>query len=1029
MLAAFLQWTDRETPGFGVITVNNRIANEISSRLPAYMTPGLFFAVVDIPQTPSGKTDRKRLREFGSSLFAQRPAVRTKRQPTSEMERQLQSLWAKVLEVDDESLGLGDSFISLGGDSLAAIRLVGEARKSNIALRVEDVFKESTLEGQARVASWSTVTQPIVPFSLVDSTLDVEDLANSLAVHKSLVEDAYPCTPLQEGLLSLTSQSPGDYVLQTTISISKLDLEAFKGAWEHAVQTNATLRTRIVEGKSGLLQVVLKQGITWAFSGDLEEYLRNDKNTAMDLGQPLSRFALIGDSQDKPTWLVLTLHHALYDGWSLDLLTDMVNDAYVGHPAASSTVEFNAFVKYVVDTRAGNASNTYWLEALRANESTTFPAMRTRERSLAAYRRMQKTCELPQGLNQKAEVTPSTLIRAALALSIGRHTNTTDVIFGATVSGRNAPVPGIEKVVGPTIATVPFRVRLDSPKRTVSEYLRTLQDQATEMIPFEQAGLQHISKLGDDPRRACEFQTLLVVQPQEDEAEEGTFGKWQSDAEQLTTYALTLECFLDRNGFKINASFNSAAIEPWRLQKMLGQMELVLTQLADESYSNKRVEDLNMLPPHDMSLLRYWNANVPPVIVKCLPELFREKVQQLPPSHQAICSWEGALTYEELDAHSDILASHLLTLGVTKEVLVPVCFEKSMLTVVAMLAVLKAGGGFVPIDNSWPNNRKQHILQETKTDIIITSKQYSSLFVDSECHIIPLDFDFLQTLPKNGTALVMPLDPGSIAYVIFTSGTTGTPKGVVLEHRAVSSSCTAHGRAFGFNSGSRVLQFSAYTFDACIAEIFTTLIFGGTICVPSESDRLSNLAGAISTLDVNWTFLTTSVARLLEPEAVPGIKTILFGGEPNTSADYERWMTNQRRVVGVYGPTECCVYCAGHDASEVIGSSLLGRPVGSVGWVVEPGDHNKLAPLGAIGELLVEGPTLARGYLNDKEKTALAFIENPSWLVQDGPGYKGRIARLYKTGDLVQYTSNGDGTLRYMGRKDTQVKVSSTGAV
>lgn len=246
----------------------------------------------------------------------------------------------------------------------------------------------------------------------------------------------------------------------------------------------------------------------------------------------------------------------------------------------------------------------------------------------------------------------------------------------------------------------------------------------------------------------------------------------------------------------------------------------------------------------------------------------------------------------------------------------------------------------------------------------------------------------------------------------------------MLEHQAVSSSCTHHGHALEFSSDTRHLQFSSFTFDGCITEIFTTLVFGGCVTMPSDSDRLSNLTGAINDLQVNTMFLTVAVSRLIEPRAVPGVKRLAFGGELITSADYERWQLPGRRVVGVYGPTECCVYCAAHDSANGTDSGLLGKSMSSVCWIVDADNHQRLAPLGAVGELVVEGPTLAQGYLNDRDKTYTSFLDSPAWLLQENPSSSGRCSRMYKTGDLVQYTSVCDGSMLYIGRKDTYVSCS-----
>jgi amino acid adenylation domain-containing protein len=331
-----------------------------------------------------------------------------------------------------------------------------------------------------------------------------------------------------------------------------------------------------------------------------------------------------------------------------------------------------------------------------------------------------------------------------------------------------------------------------------------------------------------------------------------------------------------------------------------------------------------------------------------------------------------------------------------------------------------AGGAFVPLDPEHPASRCEEILKQTNANVVLTSSQYFALWKRSASNVVSVNKASMKDLPDGTDARHPTSSPSNAAYIIFTSGSTGQPKGVVLEHKAVSTSCLEHGKAFGFTAQTRALQFAAYTFDACIAEIATTLINGGCVCIPSESDRRNELARVISTMDVNWAFLTPSVARVLDPRDVPSLRTLALGGEHVALSDYSRWAERTQMVNG-YGPTECCVFCVALIGTHGLTSGVIGKSVASVGWVVDPANHNRLAPLGSIGELLVEGPILARGYLNDAEKTSTAFISDPTWLTEGTRGYPGRRGRLYKTGDLVRY--NSDGNLVCVGRKDEQVKV------
>ncbi|KAE8822095.1 hypothetical protein PTNB85_10525, partial [Pyrenophora teres f. teres] len=427
----------------------------------------------------------------------------------------------------------------------------------------------------------------------------------------------------------------------------------------------------------------------------------------------------------------------------------------------------------------------------------------------------------------------------------------------------------------------------------------------------------------------------------------------------------------------------------------------------------------NELEPQEIGQIWAWNHKIPGVTNKCIHDLFAEQVLAQP-NAPAICAWDGEMSYSVLDGLSTKLAGYLVKIGVKPGDVVPLCFEKSMWTVVAMLAVLKAGGAFAPLDPDHPVSRHKEILRQTGARMVVVSAQHSARWASSSCHVVTLSEASIGQLTVEDDLPGFSATPGNAAYVLFTSGSTGIPKGVVLEHRAVSTSCLGHGRAFGITDQSRVLQFTSYTFDFCMAEIITTLLYGGCICVPSDRDRHSDLAKAINTMGANWALLTPSVAQLLNPSDVPTLKILVIGGEQVTSKDWNRWPTSVQLING-YGPTECCIVCTGYTTTQAFKTGTIGTAIASVSWVVDPEDYHKLAPLGSVGELLVEGPILARGYLNDAEKTAAAFIEDPAWLVDGCQGYAGRRGRLYKTGDLVRY--DDEGNLVCLGRKDSQVKV------
>lgn len=426
----------------------------------------------------------------------------------------------------------------------------------------------------------------------------------------------------------------------------------------------------------------------------------------------------------------------------------------------------------------------------------------------------------------------------------------------------------------------------------------------------------------------------------------------------------------------------------------------------------------------DRSEIWRWNKDLPEPADICIQELISEQVRRNPAA-QAICSWDGDLSYEEVERYSTSVAHNLVGLGVKIGQIVPLCFEKSRWTIVGVLGVIKAGGAFVLMDPSQPLERRQTIAEQINATLIVTSKihgQFGEMIAPGAQTVVVAQ-DELDTLSKVTVQTELPIVPtDSILYLIFTSGSTGKPKGVIINHTTYTTSAIARSAAVGYTNVSRVLDFASYAFDVSVDSMLCTMLRGGCLCIPSDEDRLNDLSGVIRRMGVTMSNMTPSVARILDPDIIPSLHSLGLGGESCSVGDVSEW-GNQTRIVIGYGPSECTVGCT-------INSSAAGKPYVSIGrgnggviWLVDPDDHNKLTPVGAVGELLVEGPIVGQGYLGDPQKTAESFIEDPAWLLAGSDEVSGRRGRLYKTGDLVRYDPDGECGFVFVGRKDTQVKL------
>ncbi|KAL4874423.1 acetyl-CoA synthetase-like protein [Aspergillus karnatakaensis] len=386
------------------------------------------------------------------------------------------------------------------------------------------------------------------------------------------------------------------------------------------------------------------------------------------------------------------------------------------------------------------------------------------------------------------------------------------------------------------------------------------------------------------------------------------------------------------------------------------------------------------------------------------------------PNADAVHSWDGDLTYAELADLSSRLAAHLQALGVKPGDRLPLCMEKSLWAIVAVLAVIRTGAVFVPLEPTQPVQRIQSIITQVQANIVLASPRHVSSLQSTGIKVVSVSKVDLQCLTAS-----LHTEPQwlrtDVAYILYTSGSTGSPKGCMMEHQGLVG-FAHHAPPLHIQSNSRVLHFASYGVHASLVEIFCSLAAGATLCIPSEFERMNDLQGAINRMGVTWTLMTPSTLKTVDTRNLLTMETILLGAELIPIDAYEIFEGRFRLLIG-YGMTEWGGILSAQEESERdtrnIGRAFLGKT-----WLVEPDNHNRLAPVGAVAELVIEGPFLARGYLDMPQITAETFLAGPQWLDQL-PARTTHPTRLYKTGDLVQYT--GSGTLRYLRRKDNQVKL------
>jgi len=1033
--------SDRQSISKYLENMTRDLAKKLSQFLPSYMIPTAYYALPELPITLHSKLDRKKLQDLGSNLSVDQLVSHTnrndgtdKQQPTNSQEKTMRELWARTLDIPLSGIGINDNFLSLGGDSISAMKLVAASRSESLPISVADIFRSSSLQELAHLGNENADkarrhrtqgagTQSIQPFSLLNHGGRSKGLVNELAAacdcREDLIEDAYPCTPLQEGFMVSTAKITGAYISQEVFNIPpSVDIPLLKRAWNRATELLPILRTRVVHSSThGMLQVVVNLPATWREADDLDNYLESDCRNSIHFGGELQRYAVILEKTKGSNHFVWTAHHAVYDGWSRALLFKLVEQLYASVKVFTPP-DFRNLVAYNLDASRMKTCERYWQGALRGFETSKFPPLPST--SCQTAQRNFITHFVPITRQKFSSTTTPTIIKAAWSILVARRSESSQAVFGMTVTGRNSPIDNIEQLIGPTLATVPFCVSID-PAITSTDFLHLVQDQSMEITPFEHFGLQNIRKVSKEAQEICAFHNILVIQPpEEQESFLGMTRRLQASSEisNFNTYPIMAYCELKREGAQIELNFDPGVLSMQQVQRIMWQFQHIIQQLCVEEQEAK-VSSLTIISPEDEAEITRWNSNSPAVVEACLHSLFKEQAA-MHPDQEAICSWDGSMTYHQLDDKSTRLCQKLYTMGVKHQDRVPLCFEKSKYTIVSILAVLKAGATFVPMDPSHPEARLRGIIQDTQAKIVLTSPLHSEMCSRLTKVILVVSSSAIEDIQSTSEPHDIEVSPKDVSHILFTSGSTGKSKGVVIEHWQLASSIAGHAPAMGYNASARVLQFSSYAFDVSIADMLSTLTRGGCVCIPSEEIR-TNVDAVIKFMNdakVNLACLTPSFVKLLRREHLPHLRTLILGGEI-VGEDLIKGWSDHLNLTNGYGPTEANVYST-IDYIKNDGHHLdtIGVGVSCNTWITDIDDFHSLAPVGCIGELLVEGPNVARCYLDDEAKTKDSFIQDPAWAYRLDVN---RSRRFYRTGDLAQYRE--DGTLKFLGRKDTQVKI------
>ena len=860
------------------------------------------------------------------------------------------------------------------------------------------------------------------------------------------IEDVYPLSPMQEGLLfhSLYAPEGGLYVTQIPFNTKGINTSALRQAWQRVVNRYSIFRTAFVWKNIDKPMQVVGRRVELPFKVEdwrnlsaaeqdarFDAYLVEDRRRGFKLNQaPLLRIVLFQTGSDTYKFL-LSHHHILVDGWSMSLVFKEALALYEAfcsehHMELEPTAPFKDYIAWLQKQDVPSAE-AFWRENLKGFTAPTplvvdrIPGRTlSREEIYAEEFAVLSATVMPalRSFVRQHQLTVNTVVQGAWALLLSRYSGENDVAFGVVVSGRPAALPGVESMVGLFINNLTTRIKI-SPEMAVVDWLKEVQAEQVEVREHEHSPLALVQSGSEVPSGQRLFESIISFQNFPGIASLTSASQQFEGIHTIETsgYPLTVVVSAGEELVAI-IRYDCRFFDAPTAARIAGHLQTLLENIV--ANPQQTLAHLSLLTPAERRLLlTEWNHS-PALLAPelCIHELFEEQARRSPLAI-AIVSGNEQVTYDELNKRANQVAHHLRTLGVSAEVSVGLCLERSVNMLVGMLGILKAGGVYVPLDPQYPLERLTFMIADAQVSILITetapfqglsSSQVKAVCLDSDAELISAQ---RETNPANVTTR------DNLAYIIYTSGSTGRPKGVSVAHRGVVRLVKQKQYA-DFGPTEVFLQLAPVSFDASTFEIWGSLLNGARLVVmPPDPPSLQELGEVIKQHGVTTLWLTAGLFNLMVDERVGDLRPLrqlLAGGDVLSVAHVEKFLAanGDCRLINGYGPTENTTFtcCYSIKAGKVGGSVPIGYPIADTQVYILDAVQQPV-PIGIPGELYIAGDGLARGYANAVELTAEKFVPHPH-SAQPGD-------RMYRTGDLVRYLP--DGSIEFLGRTDKQVKL------
>ena len=991
----------------------------LKKQLPDYMIPSFFINLDSIPLTPNGKIDRRALPKPDKALGGSKEYVA----PQNETEEKLVKIWSEILKV--EKIGIYDNFFELGGHSLLATQVISRIREIfKTEIPVKAIFESPIIEKLGKILS--QFSEAIAP-----EILPVSREAN------------LPLSYAQERLWFLDQLEPDSagYNIPGALRISgELNVSILEQSFTHIIERHENLRTVFKTENGKPVQIIREAEYFHIPVTDLsnetdkenkaKQMALSEATTPFNLSQgPLLRAKLIKLSENEHI-LIINMHHIISDGWSIGILIrelgQVMNSLIKGkqpelQPLSVQYADFSVWQKQWMEAGELERQLSYWKEQLQeAPDLLHLPADYTRP-PVQTYNGSTINFSIPENLTTKINnisrkhgCTTFMTLLSAFNVILHKLTGENDICVGSPIANRNRKE--IEGLIGFFVNTLVLRTKIEE-KKSFADLLNqvkqtTLLSYDHQDTPFEK--LVEAIYPERDMSYSPLFQVMMVLQNNPAAAIDlGDVEIAPFEIESKTAkFDLTLNLEEADNILKGNIEYNTDLFKPDTISRIIKYYLKVLETITENN--EIKISDIELIDEEEKhKLLVEWNnTKVDYPQDKCIHQLFEEQVAKTP-DNIAVIFEDKQLTYRELNEKSNKLAHTLRNKGVKPDSIVAIIAEKSIEMIVAILGVLKAGGAYVPIDPEYPKSRIEFMLKDTGAKLLLTQK-YIGENIQYDIEKINLDDEKIYEGKSDNPENIN--QSRDLMYVMYTSGSTGSPKGVLIEH--INAVRLIKNTDFiTINETDRILQTGNIVFDATTFEFWGALLNAAGLCIVRNTDILDvkNLGKSLKKFNITVLWLTSPLFNQISEEderIFADLRYLLVGGDVLSPYHINkvRRRYDKIKILNGYGPTENTTFSTIHEIEHEYNDKIpLGRPISnSTVYIMDK--NLKLQPTGVFGELCVGGDGVARGYLNRPELMAEKFVINP---------YTGE--RIYRTGDLARWLP--DGNIEYLGRIDTQVKI------